>query len=249
MDYVRELKQKGIIHHIGLSTHSVNIGRQAVNTGEIEMILFSVNAAFDTMPMGKELDDLFVLENYNGINSLDKDRADFYRLCEEKGVGITVMKPFAGGRLLDEKRSPFGVALTPVQCIHYCLTRPAVASVLIGYDDKKQVDAAIAYENADADEKDYGAVISSAPMLSFSGQCTYCGHCAPCVKGIDIAMVNKFADLAKMREEVPDSIKQHYLELDKHASDCIGCKACEARCPFHVDISERMIETAKLFGK
>ena len=35
------------------------------------------------------------------------------------------MKGFAGGRLFDEQRSPFGVCLTPVQCIHYALTRPA----------------------------------------------------------------------------------------------------------------------------
>ena len=45
------------------------------------------------------------------------------------------MKGFAGGRLFDAARSPFGVALTPVQCIHYALTRPAVASVLAGFSE------------------------------------------------------------------------------------------------------------------
>ena len=39
------------------------------------------------------------------------------------------MKGYAGGRLFDARTSPFGVALTPVQCLHYALTRPAVASV------------------------------------------------------------------------------------------------------------------------
>ena len=38
---------------------------------------------------------------------------------------------YAGGRLFDARTSPFGVALTPVQCLHYALTRPAVASVLV----------------------------------------------------------------------------------------------------------------------
>ena len=52
-------------------------------------------------------------------------RAELYALCEREDVGLTVMKGFAGGRLFDAARSPFGVALTPVQCIHYALTRPA----------------------------------------------------------------------------------------------------------------------------
>ena len=69
-----------------------------------------------------------------------------YKACEENDVGITVMKGFAGGRLFDAKRSPFGVCLTPVQCIHYALTRPAVCSIMCGYDTKEQVDAAVGYE-------------------------------------------------------------------------------------------------------
>ena len=70
-----------------------------------------------------------------------------YRVCEENDVGITVMKGFAGGRLFDEKRSPFGVSLTPVQCIHYALTRPAVCSIMCGYDTKEQVEAGCRLRN------------------------------------------------------------------------------------------------------
>ena len=72
-------------------------------------------------------------------------RDRLYKVCEQNDVGITVMKGFAGGRLFDEKRSPFGVSLTPVQCIHYALTRPAVCSIMCGYDTKEQVDACLLY--------------------------------------------------------------------------------------------------------
>lgn len=91
------------------------------------------------------------------------------------------------------------MAFTPVQLIHYSLTRPGVSSILCGYDSKEQVDQvdkAVYYETATDDEKDYASVIASAPLHSYSGQCTYCGHCKPCPKDIDIAMVNKFHDLA-----------------------------------------------------
>ena len=36
--------------------------------------------------------------------------------------------------------------------------------------------------------------------------------------------------------------------LPHHASECIGCHACESRCPFGVKIADRMQKTASLFG-
>ena len=151
---------------------------------------------------------------------------------------------------IDTSRSapPFGVAFTPVQLIHYALTRPAVCSVLCGYDMPDQIDAAAAYETASDDEKDYASVIASAPLHAYRGQCTYCGHCRPCPKGIDIAMVNKFYDLAVLQRETPESVRSHYLALSSTAGACIGCRRCEARCPFGVAIAERMKKAAELFG-
>jgi len=53
---------------------------------------------------------------------------------------------------------------------------------------------------------------------------------------------------AVMRGEVPASVREHYLALERGADACIGCKACESRCPFGVKIAERMEKTAALFG-
>lgn len=244
--YVHELHEKGKIRHIGLSTHNPVIGKLAVQTGFIEMILFSINPAFDMRPATEDLDTMWggYDDKYAGI---DPERAEFYRMCDENNVGLTVMKGFFGGALLDKERSPFGVAFTPVQLIHYALTRPGVASILCGYDTKEQVDAAVSYENATDDEKDYASVIAAAPLHSYKGQCTYCGHCKPCPVGIDIAMVNKLYDLASLQETVPESVREHYKALEHTASECIGCKACESRCPFEVKIAERMKKAAGLF--
>jgi len=247
IEYVKELKAAGTIRHIGLSTHNPRIAKTAIESGIVEMILFSINPAFDMHPATEVLDEMF--ENYaNEMSGIDEERAALYRLCEEKGVGITVMKPYFGGRLFDPARSPFGSVFTPVQCIHYALTRPGVSSVLCGYDTKEQIDAAVAYETATADEKDYASVLASAPLHAYSGQCTYCGHCKPCPMDIDIAMVNKFYDLATAQPAVPESVKAHYMALERKASDCIGCQSCESRCPFGVSVAERMQKTAELFG-
>jgi len=245
IQYVKDLKKKGTIRHIGLSTHNPLVAKKVAECGFVEMIMFSLNPAYDMLPAGS---DIFAGEYAEGLGGIDPDRAELYQLCEKNDVGITVMKGFAGGRLLDEKTSPFGVALTPIQCIHYCLTRPAVGSILIGYSTKEQVLDAVAYEIASEDEKDYATVLATAPLHAYGGQCTYCGHCKPCTTQIDIAMVNKLTDLATMQSEVPSSVKDHYKVLSKHASDCIECGACETRCPFSVGIIQKMRKAQEVFG-
>ncbi len=246
--YASSLKQKGTIRHIGMSTHNPKVARLAAESKSIEMILFSVNPAFDMLPASEDLNVYFEAETYGqNIGGINPVRAELYRICEQNGVGITVMKGYAGGRLFDAKTSPFGVALTPVQCLHYALTRPSVASVLVGVDSKEHVNAAIAYENASENEKDYATTLAGAPYHAYSGQCTYCGHCTPCPSGIDIAMVNKLYDLATMQSNVPDTIRAHYQNLSANGKDCIGCGGCESRCPFGVHVIERMKQAEALF--
>ena len=248
LDYVKELKASGVIRHIGLSTHNPQVAKLAALSGIVEMILFSVNPAFDLMPATENLDDYFSDEYKAELEGMDPERAELYKICEQQGVGITVMKGYAGGRLFNPQTSPFGVALTPVQCIHYVLTRPAVASILVGFNSTEHIEDAVAYETADDEAKDYASVLAGAPRHAYSGQCTYCGHCKPCPMDIDIAMVNKLYDLATMQPEVPESIRQHYLALTHTAADCIGCQSCETRCPFGVPIAERMEKAKEILG-
>ena len=247
IEYVRSLKAAGTVRHIGLSTHNPDVARMAAERGEIEMILFSVNPAFDMLPATENIDDYFAESYDEALGGIVPERAELYRICEQNGVGITVMKGYAGGRLFKADTSPFGVALTPVQCLHYALTRPAVASVMVGFDSPEHVDAAVAYESASDEEKDYASVLAHAPHHAYSGQCTYCGHCAPCPAGIDIAMVNKLLDLAKMQQETPASLREHYNNLSANAADCIACGGCETRCPFGVHVVERMAEAKEVF--
>ncbi len=250
LEYVKELKESGKIRHIGMSTHNPAMAKKAVESGLVEMILFSVNPAFDLLPPTDNIDNYFVDEYQDGLNGIDPARAELYKLCEQNDVGITVMKGYAGGRLFDAERSPFGVALTPIQCIHYCLTRPAVASVMVGYDTPEHVEQAVCYENASMEEKDYASVLAKAPRHTFGkGECTYCGHCRPCPAQIDIAMVNKYYDLALMQPQVPESVREHYLALERSADACVGCRSCESRCPFGVEIADRMKRTAELFHR
>lgn len=249
LDYVLELKNTGVIRHIGLSTHNPDVAKLAVQSGVIEMLLFSVNPAFDLLPPTEDINSYFADEYDASLGGIAPERAELYKLCEQNDIGMTVMKCYAGSRLFSAQASPFGVALTPVQCIHYALTRPSVASVMCGYDTPEHVEAAVAYESATDAEKDYASVLAGAPKHAYSGQCTYCGHCKPCPMNIDIALVNKLYDLAVMQPETPASVREHYAALSVPASACIGCRSCETRCPFGVSIAERMELAANTLEK
>lgn len=249
IEYVYSLKKMGKIKHIGMSTHNPRVAKMAVEKGIVEMILFSINPAFDFLPSTEDVDDYFKDEFDDELNGINPERAELYKLCEKEDVGITVMKAFAGGRLFKEDTSPFKASLTPTQCIHYALTRPAVASILGGFASINEVDESLHYENATDEEKDYASVLANTPKHRYTGDCTYCGHCAPCPKHIDIAMVNKLYDLATMQSNIPSSIMNHYEVLSHHASDCIKCGGCEKRCPFGVKVISRMEKAEKLFTK
>lgn len=160
MDYVRKLKRDGVIRHIGMSSHNPEMVKRAVRQGEIEMVLFSVNPAFDMLPPVTDIEEYFAEKYDEKLGGIAPEREELYKLCEQNRVGITVMKGYAGGRLFQAQTSPFGVALTPVQCLHYALTRPAVASVMVGFDNPQHVYDAVAYETASEEQKDYASVLA-----------------------------------------------------------------------------------------
>ena len=250
--YIRNLKAEGKFKAIGLGTHNMDIALQAAKTGWMDVIFVSMNPAYDMLPSTDDVDSLFKSETYSGdasaLANLDPAREELYSYCAANGIAITVMKPYAGGALLKADESPFGVAMTVPQCLHYCLTRPAVASVCAGAHTVEELLEAVKYSDLPESEKEYATVLASAPAHTFHDKCMYCGHCAPCTVGIDIATVNKFADLCKSQGMIPETVREHYAALEAKAGDCIGCGACEANCPFGVSIIEHMAEAAELFG-
>ena len=250
IEYMKGLKAAGKIHFIGMSSHNPLVAMEAVKTGLIDVLLFSINPCYDMLPASENVNDLWDDKKYeHPLHNIDPDRQALYELCLKENVAITVMKAFGGGDLLDASLSPFGVALTPSQCIHYCLTRPAVASVMSGAHTIEEIQQSVAYCSADEQMKDYAPVLANIPKHSFAGNCVYCGHCAPCVKGIDVASVNKFLDLCIAQNEVPETVREHYEALEHHASECIACGSCMRNCPFQVDIISKMKKAVEIFGK
>ena len=249
LDYARALKRQGRIRHIGLSSHNPLVAERAVLEGGIEVLMFSVNPCYDLQPANEDVEQLWNEDAYAGtLTNMDPDRQRLYETCQREGVGITVMKAFAGGDLLNAELSPAGVALTAHQCIAYALSRPAVSVVLAGAHTVEQLEESAAYCGASDKERDYAAALASFPRIHWEGHCMYCSHCAPCPMEISVADVTKFLHLAQAQNEMPETVRGHYKALPHHAGECIQCGACETRCPFGVAIRENMQKANQIFG-
>lgn len=250
MRYAQKLKSNGSIGSVGLSSHNPEAALAAVNSGLIDVLMFSINPCYDLLPASEDVEGLWDGKNYEKpLVNMEPLRQELYETCQRLGVGITVMKAFGGGDLLDAKLSPAGKAMTAHQCIHYALTRPGVSSVLVGARSIADLQNSIAYEDAPDNERDYAGVFVAFPKISWQGHCMYCGHCAPCPEQIDIASVTKFLNLAIAQGDIPETVREHYAALPHTAAECIGCGACEERCPFGVPIRENMERAASLFQK
>lgn len=232
-DYVLNLKKSGVIKHIGFSSHTPSVANRVLDEGIFDMMMFSINPAYDL-----EQGDEFALGTTG-------ERQALFRRCESEGVGISVMKPFHGGQLLDDSTSPFHKALTKEQCIQYCLDRPAVLAVVPGARSVADLDELLKYLTASAEEKDY-SIISQFTPESAIGHCVYCNHCQPCPMGIDIGLINKYYDLSLAGDKMAHN---HYDKISVKADACIACGHCESRCPFKVKQQKRMAEIAKYFNK
>ena len=230
----QDLKAQGIIRHLGFSTHNPAIARKLLQLGGFDLFMFSINAAFDFQQDG----ELALGET--------SEREELYRLVEAKKVAISVMKPFAGGQLLKAQSSPIGVALSVVQCLKYVLDRPAVVTAIAGAAKVEELDDYLKLFTASEEELDYGAVMAHVTQAPNLKRCVYCNHCAPCPKKLNVGLINKYYDLALMGDNLA---REHYMNLEHHASECNDCGHCVKRCPFKCDQIARMHEIAAYFGR
>ena len=246
LDYVFQLKKEGKIKHIGLSSHNAEVALMAAKSGWVEVIMFSLNPAFDRLRGGAIPWEKGAMDNLQA--GIDPVRVEFYDYCATHDIGVTVMKTFGGGgRLLDEKTSPLGVAYTPEQCIAYCLAKPCISTCILGIDNLDELKADLHWLHATEAEKDYTAV-GKKEQSKQEGGCTYCNHCSPCTQGIPIAKVNELLDKAETEGMTPE-LQSKYDALPHHAGECTHCGACMSRCPFGVDIPTKMDKAKEVFGK
>ena len=232
-------REAGRARFLGLSTHKVPIAQTALRSGLFDLLMFPVNPAFDAMP-----GDVAPWEASGAGAAGGAARRELYRACAGEGIGLVAMKPFAGGWFF-RPDNPSGLTLTPVQSLSYALSQPGLSTVVPGVKSLEELTAALRFLDAPPEEKDFSAAIAGSAGIS-QGSCVYCNHCLPCPSFIDVGETLRLLDIAEHSNT--DSVRATYAALSVKASACVECGECLDRCPFGVDVIQRMRRAADVFG-
>ena len=66
----------------------------AVNTGLIDVLMFSVNPCYDLQPASEDVEELWAEKSYaRELVNMDPARQTLYETCQRLGVAVTVMTP------------------------------------------------------------------------------------------------------------------------------------------------------------
>ncbi len=242
LEMANRFRREGKTRFIGFSGHNTVTSRQAVESGNIDVLMFPINLANHAMP----------------------GRGELLEACVANGVGLIVMKPFAGGNLLSKEsllkiadaqmgrretpgarmRFKKSTTITPVQCLSYVLDQAGASTVVPGCADLGQLQASLAYLDTDEEQKDYSAALPDFVEYR-TGQCVYCNHCLPCPSEIDVGLTLRL--LMKAEQELIPELRTEYDGMSSKASACIQCGDCMERCPFGVDVISRMEKAVDTF--
>ena len=147
------------------------------------------------------------------------------------------MKPLAGGAIEDATLA-----------LRYVCANPNVTVVIPGMAESKELaqNLAAASDTSDLTQEEKAEFLKIRNELG-TQFCRRCNYCQPCSVGIGISGVFLF-DGYLQRYGLRDWAIERYMALDKKASDCIGCGACETRCPYQLPIRKMLAKAAEHFG-
>ena len=213
LEALLEAKAAGKIGHIGLTSHSMDTFKMALEMDWVETFMFPYN----------------IVETH---------AEKLIAKCAEKNIGFICMKPLAGGAIEDATLA-----------LRYICDNNHVTVVIPGMAESKELEQNIAAVSDDspitAEEKAAFLEVRNQLGTNF---CRRCNYCQPCAAGINISGAFLFDGYLR-RYGLGQWAKERYAALPKKASDCIGCGACEDRCPYNLPIRDMLKQVAEHFGE
>ena len=213
LEALLEAKAAGKIGHIGLTSHSLDTFKMALEMDWVETFMFPYNI-------------------------VETQAEKLIRACREKNIGFICMKPLAGGAIEDATLAH-----------RFICANEAVDVVIPGMADPRELVQNIAAVNdtAPLTPEERAAVLEVRSALG-TNFCRRCNYCQPCAKGINISGCFLFEGYLS-RYGLQDWARERYATMSATASDCIGCGACEDRCPYGLPIRQMLKNVAEKFGK
>ena len=171
-------------------------------------------------------------------NIVETQGVDLIAKCAEKNIGFIDMKPLAGGAIEDATLA-----------LRFICANENVTVTIPGMAEAAEVDQNIAAcsDSSPLTEAEKTAIDKVVKELG-TNFCRRCNYCQPCAAGINISGVFLFEGYLS-RYGLADWAKGRYAALSVKASACIGCGACEGRCPYHLPIRQMLKKAAEKFGE
>lgn len=241
MPFLEEMKAEGKIKHIGFSFHdSYEFFEEMLDEYDWDFCQIQLN---------------YMDKNHQaGVKGL--------KLAAEKGLGVIIMEPLKGGRITDaippavqEIWDKYPIKKTPAEWAFKWLAHmPEVTVMLSGMSSKVQLEQNI--ETLSADDvneltaEDIAVIdkVSDEYNRLIKYSCTGCNYCMPCPQKLDIPSILRYFNDWNVYEQNPSTKLEYSTWLVRHGSDCVDCKACEAKCPQGLPISQAMKEAAEAMG-
>ena len=232
VDYLLEQKRAGRIHHLGFSTHAM---------------LPCLETFLDRY--GADMEFAQIQMNY--LDWSLQDGAEKYALLEKYGLDVIVMEPLRGGALADlgEETNAQLRAMEPGMSIaswamRWQFSTPAKV-VLSGVSDMAQLMDNVATFDACKPLSITQAMmlIQIADNMKDNVGCTACRYCCDvCPREIDIPLMMKLADEARVSASFGLGMTLDAIEEGHRPADCITCGACEQLCPQGIAIPDVLAE-------
>lgn len=237
-EWLADKKKAGYVKHMGFSYHdrAELLDRILTEHPEVEFVQLQLN--------------------YLDWESEAIQSRKCYEVCVKHSKPVIVMEPVKGGSLAtlaDDVASIFKAARPEKSVASWAMrwvgSLDNCKVILSGMSNEEQVEDNIAtFTNFEPLSEQEQAVVSEVAAAirarTFVG-CTKCKYCMPCPFGVNIprnfAMMNQF-----MMYNNQSSMDWTWKDMgeEKNAAACKNCGKCEAVCPQHIAIREKLAEIA-----
>lgn len=239
VDFMVEVKEKGLAKHIGFSVHC-----------QPELLEYILSNHGDVLE--------FVQIQINYFDWEFKDAKALYEIARKYNKPIIIMEPVRGGMLAnlpsEEAKKILADATAaegkePASYASYALLfveqLEGVACTLSGMSSSQQMlDNIKTFSERKLSQKELAAIHLATSKLraDIIVPCTGCDYCFECPSNIKIpklfAWYNEAA--AKGFHHIWGSLSGEYEKLGPNTTNCIECGSCQSHCPQKIDIIDKL---------
>ncbi|MBU6997340.1 MAG: aldo/keto reductase [Theionarchaea archaeon] len=230
---------------------------KARDEGKIRYLGFSFHDSPDVL---KEIIDSnafrVMLVQYNILNPANEEMVSY---AAEKGLGVAIMGPVAGGRLAGEPPVEMHQWLNRGRrnfvdmALKYVWTNPSVSVALSGMGSEQMVDDNLLIASDDTytlseEEMETAQDIRRKFKELTDNICTACEYCMPCPNEVNIPFIFTaltYYQVYNQKERARLYYKnignvEEYYPPGKDATACVECGECEKKCPQKIPIAEQL---------